>query len=63
MDGPLWKEEDRQIIYTHAVLRPRDPASGLLQEKASGQRGEKIASDSHVTPSDSHVSPVFIFST
>lgn len=39
MDGPARPEEDRPFVHPHALLRPRIPASRVLQEETAGQRG------------------------
>ena len=33
VDGEVWKEEDRQIVYSHEVFRFGAYASRLLQEE------------------------------
>jgi hypothetical protein len=37
--GAARAEEDREVLLPHALLRPRQQASRLLQEEAQGQHG------------------------
>ncbi|XP_075505991.1 protein ENHANCED DISEASE RESISTANCE 2-like isoform X2 [Primulina tabacum] len=37
MDGEVWTEEDREIIYSHAIFCARVSSVGLLQEEAPRQ--------------------------
>ena len=39
VDGEVWKEEDREIVYSHEVFRFGASSLGLLQEEASGLSG------------------------
>lgn len=35
MDGEVWKEEDREVIYSYEIFRAGVSPSGLLQEETS----------------------------